>query len=476
MLHLEGLRKRVIKYYFIMIIIKVALFEGLFMFYLQNYYYNSAKQSLISQATYTMDIYDGVGMESTSFENKVHNIFEKGQVSNNTNFTVEFIDKNKNVILDKYGIKTNEKYEYEDVNRALRGNNTLTPYTYNISGTNEHVMSISVPLRVNNQIEGVVRYSLSLKSIDNTVIKLVCFFILAGVIILIIALLLSLKFAESLIRPLKNLKQFANELAQGNYNIKLKKEELHNDEIADLVRTFEHMAVEIDKSRKLKEEFISSVSHELRTPLTSIKGWSETLGYEGIGKEELDLGLGIIQDETERMISLVEDLLDFSRLSSDRIRLQIDMVDVRKLAKGVVAQLTVKANEKNITLLTEFKTEDIVDIQGDKNRLRQVLINLVQNAIKFTSEGGYIVVIVSQGEEFTTFTVTDNGVGIKKENLTKVLDKFFQEDYNKAGSGLGLAISNEIVKLHGGKMIIESEKNVGTTITFTLKNKIIESI
>lgn len=476
MLHLEGLRKRVIKYYFIMIIITVALFEGLFMFYLQNYYYNSAKQSLISQATYTMDIYDGVGMESTSFENKVHNIFEKGQVSNNTNFTVEFIDKNKNVILDKYGIKTNEKYEYEDVNRALRGNNTLTPYTYNISATNEHVMSISVPLRVNNQIEGVVRYSLSLKSIDNTVIKLVCFFILAGVIILIIALLLSLKFAESLIRPLKNLKQFANELAQGNYNIKLKKEELHNDEIADLVRTFEHMAVEIDKSRKLKEEFISSVSHELRTPLTSIKGWSETLGYEGIGKEELDLGLGIIQDETERMISLVEDLLDFSRLSSDRIRLQIDMVDVRKLAKGVVAQLTVKANEKNITLLTEFKTEDIVDIQGDKNRLRQVLINLVQNAIKFTSEGGYIVVIVSQGEEFTTFTVTDNGVGIKKENLTKVLDKFFQEDYNKAGSGLGLAISNEIVKLHGGKMIIESEKNVGTTITFTLKNKIIESI
>ena len=457
MLHLEGLRKRVIKYYFIMIIITVALFEGLFMFYLQNYYYNSAKQSLISQATYTMDIYDGVGMESTSFENKVHNIFEKGQVSNNTNFTVEFIDKNKNVILDKYGIKTNEKYEYEDVNRALRGNNTLTPYTYNISGTNEHVMSISVPLRVNNQIEGVVRYSLSLKSIDNTVIKLVCFFILAGVIILIIALLLSLKFAESLIRPLKNLKQFANELAQGNYNIKLKKEELHNDEIADLVRTFEHMAVEIDKSRKLKEEFISSVSHELRTPLTSIKGWSETLGYEGIGKEELDLGLGIIQDETERMISLVEDLLDFSRLSSDRIRLQIDMVDVRKLAKGVVAQLTVKANEKNITLLTEFKTEDIVDIQGDKNRLRQVLINLVQNAIKFTSEGGYIVVIVSQGEEFTTFTVTDNGVGIKKENLTKVLDKFFQEDYNKAGSGLGLAISNEIVKLHGGKMIIEKK-------------------
>lgn len=476
MLHLDGLRKRVIKYYFIMIIITVALFEGLFMFYLQNYYYNSAKQSLISQASYTMDIYDGVGMESTSFEDKISNIFEKENVNSNTNFSVEIIDKSKNVILDKYGIRTNDKYEYDDVNRALRGETNLLPYTYNIAGTNEHVMSISVPIKVNNQIEGAVRYSLSLRNIDNTILKLVLFFILAGLVILIIALLLSLRFAESLIKPLKNLKQFANELAQGNYNIKLKKEKLHNDEIADLVQTFEHMAVEIDKSRKLKEEFISSVSHELRTPLTSIKGWSETLGYEGIGKEELDLGLGIIQDETERMISLVEDLLDFSRLSSDRIRLQIDMVDVTKLAKGVVAQLGVKANEKNITLLTEFNTENIDDIQGDKNRLRQVLINLVQNAIKFTAEGGYVVVVVSQGEEFTTFSVTDNGVGIKKENLTKVLDKFFQEDYNKSGSGLGLAISQEIVKLHGGKMIIDSEKGVGTTITFTLKNKIIESI
>ena len=221
MLHLEGLRKRVIKYYFIMIIITVALFEGLFMFYLQNYYYNSAKQSLISQANYTIDIYDGVGMESTSFENKVSNIFEKGKVNSNTNFSIEFIDKNKNLILDKYGIKTNKKYEYEDVNKALRGSSNLTPYTYNIVGTNEHVMSISVPLKVNNQIEGVVRYSLSLRQIDNTIIKLVFFFIVAGVIILIIALLLSLRFAESLIKPLKNLKQFANELAQGNYNIKL---------------------------------------------------------------------------------------------------------------------------------------------------------------------------------------------------------------------------------------------------------------
>lgn len=484
-LHLDGLRKRVVKYYFIMIIITVALFEVLFMFYMKEYYYSMAKSYLEQQVRYTQNSYDSSGMDSTSFQDKINNILEKeglnqssgyGESSDNFSVAIEIINKNKEVMLDQYGIKTGEVVNYDDVNKALTGSQDYNFYIYSISETKDHIMSISVPLKVNNVVEGVVRYSVSLKKADNAIFRVVCIIFIGGLVILLICLLLSLRFADSLIKPIQDLKKTANQLAQGNYNINLENEKLHDDEIGDLVKTFDHMAKEIDKTRKLKEEFISSVSHELRTPLTSIKGWSETLGYEGIGKEELDLGLGIIQDETERMISLVEDLLDFSRLSSDRIRLQIDMVDVRKLAKGVVAQLTVKANEKNITLLTEFKTEDIVDIQGDKNRLRQVLINLVQNAIKFTSEGGYIVVIVSQGEEFTTFTVTDNGVGIKKENLTKVLDKFFQEDYNKAGSGLGLAISNEIVKLHGGKMIIESEKNVGTTITFTLKNKIIESI
>ena len=149
-----------------------------------------------------------------------------------------------------------------------------------------------------------------------------------------------------------------------------------------------------------------------------------------------------------------------------------------KLAKDVVNQLGVKASEKNITLLTEFNTKEreIADIQGDKNRLKQVLINLVQNALKFTEEGGYVVVRLSQGDEYTTFSVVDNGIGIKQENLDKVLEKFFQEDYHKSGSGIGLAISNEIVKLHKGKLILESQKGEGTCITFTLKNNLMDAI
>lgn len=478
MLHFEGLRKKIIKNYFTIIIITVALFEGLFIFYIQNYYYDYVRQSLMNQKDYTNSVYDLPTTGSISFESKVKNIVEKQNTEKNSMYAIEIINKNSEIIIDPYGFRVKEKVSYEDVTRALRGvkDKDLTPYTYRQPETNEHVMSISVPLKTNNIIEGVVRYTVSLDKIDNIIFKLTFGLILAGICILLIAISLSLRFAESLIQPLRELKQFANELAHGNYSIKLKNTNISDDEIGDLAQTFEHMAAEIDKSEKLKEEFISSISHELRTPLTSIKGWSETLGYEGITKDELDLGLGIIQDETERLIKLVNELLDFSRLASDRIKLQIDMVDIRHLATGVVNQLKVKSSEKNITLSVEFEDEEIESVQGDKNRLRQVLINLIQNAIKFTSEDGFVKLIVSQGEEYTTIRVIDNGCGIESQNLDKVLDKFFQEDYNKAGSGLGLAISHEIVKLHGGTMNIDSEKGKGTAITITIKNKLIESI
>ena len=409
-LHLEGLRRRVVKYYFIMIIITVALFEVLFMFYMKEYYYSMAKSYLEQQVRYTQSSYDSTAMDSTSFQDKINNILEKESLSQDSSYkevnndfavAIEIINKNKEIILDQYGIKTNEVVNYEDVNKALAGNEDYSFSISSISETKDHIMSVSVPLKVNNVVEGVVRYSVSLNKADSAIFRVVFMIFIGGLVILLICLLISLRFADSLIRPIQDLKKTANQLAQGNYNIKLENEKLHDDEIGDLVRTFDHMAKEIDKTRKLKEEFISSVSHELRTPLTSIKGWSETLGYEGISREELDLGLGIIQDETERLITLVEELLDFSRLASDRIRLQIDTVNVVKLAKDVVNQLGVKASEKNITLLTEFNTKEreIADIQGDKNRLKQVLINLVQNALKFTEEGGYVVVRLSQGDD-----------------------------------------------------------------------------
>ena len=234
-LHLEGLRRRVVKYYFIMIIITVALFEVLFMFYMKEYYYSMAKSYLEQQVRYTQSSYDSTAMDSTSFQDKINNILEKESLSQDSSYkevnndfavAIEIINKNKEIILDQYGIKTNEVVNYEDVNKALAGNEDYSFSISSISETKDHIMSVSVPLKVNNVVEGVVRYSVSLNKADSAIFRVVFMIFIGGLVILLICLLISLRFADSLIRPIQDLKKTANQLAQGNYNIKLENEKL----------------------------------------------------------------------------------------------------------------------------------------------------------------------------------------------------------------------------------------------------------
>lgn len=469
-LHFGGLRKKVLKNFIIVILLVVLSFEVILILFATRHYYTSVKQALMSQVAYTNAVYNSTSSDKVNFLDKAEAVFENQGYSQNNKIAINVIDKEGNILIDQYGFKSNNKCQYVDVKMAIRNSNNIVPYTYTEKDTNEKIMSVSVPIKVNGIVEGVIRYSISMKYVDKEIIKIVAYLFLLGVLILMFSVGLSLKFADSLIEPLSELKIFSNMLAKGNYNIKMNKERISDDEIGELARTFENMAQEIQKSEKLKDEFISSISHELRTPLTSINGWSETLQLDNISKEELSMGLNIIQDEAQRLIKLVEELLDFSRLSSDRIKLNVEEVNIETLVVSVVNQLRSMAVEKNIRLTFEFVNQNMKTIYADKNRLRQVLINLLQNSIKFTPNDGNIFVGVNQFDHTTEVVVRDNGIGISEQNLSKVSSKFFQEDFHKSGSGLGLAISDEIIKLHGGKMVIRSKKDEGTEITFNVQN------
>lgn len=469
-LHFGGLRTKVLKNFIIIILLVVLSFELIFILFASRYYYSSVKQALVSQVAYTNAVYNSNSMESIAFLDRAENIFENQGYSQNNKIAINIIDKNGNILIDQYGFKSNKKCEYIDVRKAMQNIENAGPYKYLEKGTKEKVMSVSVPVKVNGIVEGVVRYSISLKYVDRELFKIVIYLFLVGAFILLISIGLSLKFADSIIEPISELKIFSNMLARGNYNIKMNKDRLSDDEIGDLARTFENMGQEIQKSEKLKDEFISSISHELRTPLTSINGWSETLKFENITKDEMSMGLDIIQDETQRLIKLVEELLDFSRLSSDRIKLHIEEVDVKQLVISVINQLKSMALDKELKLSVEFINDEVEAIYADKNRLRQVLINLIQNSIKFTPPEGSIFLRVEQIGSKTRITVKDTGIGIAEHNISNVSKKFFQEDFHKAGSGLGLAISDEIIKLHGGIMVIESKKDEGTEISFSINN------
>ena len=229
------------------------------------------------------------------------------------------------------------------------------------------------------------------------------------------------------------------------------------------------MSESIVKREDMKNEFISSVSHELRTPLTSIKGWAITLQSKDIQKNEdmLNQGLTIIENEGERLSLMVEDLLNFSRLSSSSFQYEKDDLNIVDIVKEVYNQLYPRSLNEKINF--EFKTayEEIL-VHCDKNKMKEVFINIIDNAMKFTSKEGHIDVMISRDEDFVNIEVKDDGEGIKEDEISFVSSKFFKGSSSKSQTGLGLSICEEIVKAHDGKLIIKSKYTVGTSVTVVL--------
>ena len=238
----------------------------------------------------------------------------------------------------------------------------------------------------------------------------------------------------------------------------------YNDEIGKLSDTLNYMADEILKNERLKNEFISSISHELRTPLTSIKGWAITLNTGSLeDKESIKIGLGIIEEESDRLSSLVEDLLDFSKLASGKTVLNLKESNIVEIAEYIKAQLTPRAVRQNIDFKLQY-TEDLPSIFIDQNRIKQVFINLIDNAFNFTPSGGSVGISIHSNGTSLIISIKDTGCGIPASELPRVTEKFFKGKNINSKNGIGLSICDEIIKLHNGDLKIYSEVNKGTEI------------
>ncbi len=219
---------------------------------------------------------------------------------------------------------------------------------------------------------------------------------------------------------------------------------------------------------KLKQEFIENVSHELRTPLTSIKSYAETLLDGALEDKSISHKfLNVIENETSRIISMVNDLLVLSRLDKKENILNLDDVEVNSLVKRSIEGIEGIADRKGLLIRTEYRDSNIW-IKGDMNRIIQVITNVLENAMKYTSSGGEIKVETRIIEEGAKILIRDSGIGIPDGDLNRIFERFYRVDKarsrEKGGSGLGLAISREIVKAHGGKIKVFSEEDKGTTI------------
>ncbi len=223
---------------------------------------------------------------------------------------------------------------------------------------------------------------------------------------------------------------------------------------------------------QMRQEFVANVSHELRTPLTSIKGFVETLLNGNLDDRELlTRFLGIIGTETDRMILLINDLLDLSHIESGKQPLNIENVDMKEIFDDTILILQSKAKERNITL--ENNIYNPVIVRGDAKLLRQVAINLVDNGVKYTPKGGKVWIEAIAGLDSVEFIVNDNGLGIGSEHLDRIFERFYRVDKGRArhmgGTGLGLAITKHIVDKHKGSICAESRTGKGTKMRLTLR-------
>ncbi len=223
----------------------------------------------------------------------------------------------------------------------------------------------------------------------------------------------------------------------------------------------------------IKSNFISMVSHEIRTPLTSIKAFAEILlTNPDINSKERKEFLEIINTESDRLTRLINDVLDLSKIESGKMEWHIGRMDLSEVIKGSINEMKELANKKRLTL--KMKMNDSSLINGDKDRLHQVMVNLIGNAIKFTPEGGEIVVEYKNFKEtgLVQVSVSDTGIGMAKEHHEKIFEQFTQissaQRGRPGGTGLGLAICKEIIEHHGGKIWVESETGKGSTFIFTL--------
>ncbi len=460
---MRGIRGRLTASFMIVIIISVTILEMLLIYTVRQNYYGSLKGNLTNQVKISADMYSRYYSDTSLEDNILYNV---DAFWNQSNAEVEIIDKNGRIVMDSLGTIPAANAPADDIRDAL--NDGMGEWTGRLNGQN--VMAVAYPLKSDGQIVGALRLIASTDAIDRDIQSTAKIFIVIGLFVVLAVGLLSVFIANTILVPLREVTAVAESMAAGNFQIKSRKRQ--DDEIGRLSDTLNYMAEEITKKEKLKNDFISSVSHELRTPLTSIMGWAITLQSEKFRqKEMLNDGLGIIAEESKRLTQMVEELLDFSRFISGRIKIEYETVDLTGLLEHIRKQLTPRAMRENIDFTVVYP-ENLPDFTSDSNRLKQLFINILDNALNFTPAGGFVRFQTEAGEKEYKFTITDSGCGIAAEELPMVKEKFYKGKSSRSKNGIGLSICEEIVTLMKGRLEISSEVNVGTTVVVTLPKEV----
>ncbi len=495
--NINSILGRLMVSYLIVIFISLAVIGVMFGYLVQNYY-NGLKEweatnnsrriaTLVSENIEKGDIFLKDDFKIGNTRSKIYTI------SRSTNMDIGLIDQNGEMVLNVPTLDANLSLEQEELKQVLNGNT----FTKKIMGPDYRHLMMAIPLFqtekedvkiVENQpaaekknIIGAVLIQTPLGNIGATINNIMKLILYSFLVALAAAVFLSISFSRRITRPIDRIKEAALKSTEGNVE-KVELPENSTEEINHLANTYNYAAKQInrtlDKQRaleKMQKQFVADVSHEFRAPLTSIKGFLEILKEQDLSKEERAEYLDIMYKDTQHLEKLLNDLIELSKLDTAKESLDKKPTSPKILINGALKSLENIIEEKNMEVVKNIE-EDLPEINIDKNKIHQVLINLIENAVNYSDPNSKITITVEEADHSdyqVKFSVIDNGVGIPAEELENIWERFYKIDSARTrdeekGSGLGLAIVKDIIEKHDGEIEVESELDQGSKFTFKL--------
>ena len=407
------------------------------------------------------------GVQNQEYEDFYQTCLDAVQsFSQRNTLEVQFVDPEGNVLSTSYGIPTTSALETPEIAEAVRTRGAQD-YFGKDPETGKRILAVSAPIIYRNgEVIGVLRFVTATRRMEQHIGAVLAVSLLA-VAGLTGATLLSNNYCiRSILLSVAEITQKARRIAGGTYGIQI--EILSHDELGELAEAINDLSNQLSQNEKMQSEFISSLSHELRTPLTAITGWSETL----LGGDTLDAetarGMRIILREARRLTEMVVDLLDFTRMQDGRMTLNVEPADIRSEFEDTVYMYSSRLVQEGIALELEENDQDIPEIPCDAKRLRQVFLNVLDNAAKHGGEGKRILASMHYDGSTVLFRIRDFGPGIPEDELSLVKKKFYRGSSKTRGTGIGLAVCEEIVTMHGGTLTLENAEGGGTLVTIAL--------
>lgn len=429
------------------------------------YYYSAMVSDLRYRARTTTDFF-------ADYLNQSYNQYYQSCITYAQTFEeknhieLQFINAQGRIVASSYGSWAGPSPTTSDIQDAI-STRDIVPYYGENPHTGERILAVSSPMIYSNgEVIGVLRYVTSTRLMEKQVLRVGVIALVALFLIICVVLVSGNYYLKSILVPLGVITDKANRIAAGSYGIQIEKK--NDDEIGQLADAINEMSMKIGENEKTQTEFISSLSHELRTPLTAITGWSETLLSGGGLDGDTRRGMMIIHKEAGRLTEMVLSLLDFTRIQGDRMTLNMELADIRAEFEDTVFMYGNRLAQDGIKLNYLDNDEEIPEISCDPERLRQVFLNILDNAAKHGGDGNRIDAWISFAHDTVTVSIRDYGPGIPEDELPLVKKKFYKGSSKARGTGIGLAVCDEIVQMHGGTLELMNAEEGGTLVTISI--------